>query len=257
MLNLLLLSAMSLAFLFLGAEIHAQEFSKQALQKLLNENPEIILDLLKKYKLDVLKLTDEAAREARIQSEEQELEEALNNPKQPKITEQTRIRGNKQAKYTLVEYSDFQCAYCGRSFPIVEALRQRYGNDFRFIYKHFPLLDIHPQAMPAARYNEAISLQSQEKAWEFHDILFRNQDKLSEKFYEETSGKLGIDIKRLKRDLKSKKVTAVIEEDIREARELGFSGTPGFVLNGVPIHGAYPIKYFETIIERLEKKKYN
>ncbi len=251
----LLIFSVSMIFLFLGTEIHCQEISKEAVQRLLKENPEIVLDLLKEHKLDLLKLVEEAAREARIQAQERELGTAFNNPKQPKITEQTRIRGNKEAKYTLVEYADFECPYCGRSFPIIEALRRKYGNDLRFIFKQFPLSDIHPQAMAAARSMEAISLQFPEKAWEFHDILFQNQDKLSEKFYEETAKRLGVDVNRFRIDLKSEKVTAIVEADFREAQELGFSGTPGFLLNSIPITGAYPIEYFETIIGRLEKKK--
>lgn len=228
----------------------ADEISKEALRKLLKENPEIILDVLREHPIELFKLMNEAAQQARAQREKEEFEEAFRNPKQPKITAATRIRGNTAAKYTLVEYSDFQCPYCGRSFPVVEALRKKYGKELRFIYKHLPL-DFHPQAMPAALYMEAIALQSPEKAWEFHDILFQNQDKLGEKFFHETAKKFGLDLTRLARDVRSEKVKATVEADIQEAHELGFSGTPAFLLNGIPIKGAYPIEHFESVMKRL------
>ena len=164
------------------------------------------------------------------------------------------MRGSKLAKYTLVEYGDFQCTFCGNSYRTVEALREKYGNDLRFVYKHLPLTAIHPMAMPAARYMEAISMQSEDKAWNFHDIVFQNQHKLSENFYQETAKSIGVDVDRLAVDLKSDRISGIIEADTKEAGELGFQGTPAFLLNGVPIRGAYPLDYFETIIAKLAEK---
>jgi len=164
------------------------------------------------------------------------------------------MRGSKLAKYTLVEYGDFQCPFCGNSYRTVEALREKYGNDLRFVYKHLPLTAIHPMAMPAARYMEAISMQSEDKAWNFHDIVFQNQHKLSENFYQETAKSIGVDVDRLAVDLKSDRISGIIEADTKEAGELGFQGTPAFLLNGVPIRGAYPLDYFETIIAKLAEK---
>lgn len=237
-----------------AALIHAEEVSKEAIQKILKENPEIILEALQENKAELFNLVNQGAQEARLQQQEQELEGAFKNPLSPKITRETRIRGNKKARYTLVEYSDFQCPYCSRGFQTVEALREKYGKDLRFIYKHLPL-DFHKQAMPAAQYFEAIALQSQEKAWKFHDALFQNQDKIGEVFFKETAQKLGADMNRLEKDLQSEGIKKRIQEDIQEANAFGFTGTPGFLLNGVPIKGAYPIEYFETILRKLQDKK--
>ena len=136
----------------------------------------------------------------------------------------------------------------------MEKLREKYGVDLRFVYKHLPLSSIHPQALPAARYMEAISLQSEDKAWNFYDIVFKNQGQLSESFYEQTTKSLGVDLDRLAADLKSEHVAAAIDADVKEAGEMGFTGTPGFLLNGVPIRGAYAIDYFENIINKLAQK---
>src|ERR1051325_5213304 len=240
-------------FAFSTANAHSQEITHDALKKALKDHPEVLIEFLKAHKSEVLQIINEAVSESRLAQEHRSLEESLKNPYKPKISEQTRIRGNKAAKYTLVEYADFQCPYCGNSYPTVEKLREKYGDDLRFIYKHLPLSSIHPQALPAARYMEAISLQSEDKAWNFYDIVFKNQSQLSESFYEQTAKSLGLDLGRLTADLKSEQVTAAIDADIKEAGEMGFIGTPGFLLNGIPIKGAYPIDYFETIINKLDQ----
>lgn len=244
------------AFAFSAAASAAP--TKEEIRDVLSKNPDILLDVLKENKKAVFDIVNQAAQEeqARRQKEEEEsekkeFENSFKNPRQPEITKKTRVRGNKDAKYTLVEYSDFQCPYCSRGFQNVETLRKKYGANIRFIYKHLPL-PFHPQAMPAATYLEAIGLQSPDKAWEFHDKLFMNQDKLSEDYYKETAKSLGVDLARLEKDLKSQAVKDKIEADIQEAKKFGFSGTPGFLLNGVPVKGAYPVEYFDGIIARLE-----
>ena len=241
-------------FAFSTANAHSQEITHDALKKALKDHPEVLIEFLKAHKSEVLQIINEAVSESRLAQEQRSLEESLKNPYKPKISEQTRIRGNKAAKYTLVEYADFQCPFCGNSYPTVEKLREKYGDDLRFIYKHLPLSSIHPQALPAARYMEAISLQSEDKAWNFYDIVFKNQGQLSESFYEQTTKSLGVDLDRLAADLKSEHVAAAIDADVKEAGEMGFTGTPGFLLNGVPIRGAYAIDYFENIINKLAQK---
>src|ERR1043165_1754803 len=248
-----ILIAVTILLIF-GANAYSQEIAQDALKKALKDHPEIIIEFLKTHKSEVLQIINEAVGEARLAQEQRSLEESLKNPYKPKISEQTRIRGNKAAKYTLVEYADFQCPYRGNSYPTVEKLREKYGGDLRFVYKHLPLPSIHPQALPAARYMEAISLQSEDKAWNFYDILFKNQSQLSESFYEQTANSLGLDLDRLAADLKSEHVAAAIDADVKEAGEMGFTGTPGFLLNGVPIRGPHAIDYFENIINKLAQK---
>ncbi|MBI4050989.1 MAG: thioredoxin domain-containing protein [Elusimicrobia bacterium] len=219
------------------------------------------MDALRENKSGLFKVVMEANQEEQMrrakereEAEKKEVDEAIKNPKKPKITGSTRIRGDKNAKYTLVEYSDFQCPYCSRGFQVVEELRKKYGKEIRFIYKHLPL-DMHPQAMPAAQYLEAAGKQSPEKAWQFHDILFSNQGKLGEPFFKETAQQLGLNVEKLEKDAKSPEVKAMIETDIQEANSFGFTGTPGFLLNGVPLRGAYPVEHFDSIIQKIEQKK--
>lgn len=245
-----------------ASAVAAKDISKDELKKALDDNPDVVIDFLKGHKKEVFAVVNQAAQEeqarqqkAEAENEKKAFEESFRDPKTPAIDDKTRIRGSKDAKYTLVEYSDFQCPYCTRGFQTVEALRKKYGGKLRFIYKHLPLIKLHPQAMPAARYLEAVALQSPDKAWVFHDKLFENQDKLGEPFFKETARTLGLDVKKLEEDAGSQAVKDKIQGDVNEATAFGFTGTPGFLLNGVPVRGAYPIEFFDSIIERLESRE--
>jgi protein-disulfide isomerase len=236
------------------------KISKDELKQALKDNPDVLLDVLKDNKKQLFEIVESAAQEEqqRRQQEQEEaakkeFEDSFKNPKKPEITGKTRVRGNKDAKYTLVEYSDFQCPYCARGYSTVEALRKKYGGNLRFIYKNMPL-PFHPQALPAAKWYEAVALQSPEKSWLFHDKMFQNQDKLGVDFFKETVKSLGLDVAKAEKDAGSQAVADKIEADSKEGKQMGFDGTPGFLLNGIPVKGAYPMDYFDSIIARLEGK---
>src|SRR5690606_12465907 len=116
-------------------------------------------------------------------------------------------------------------------------------------------LSFHPQAMPASQYFEAIRLQDEEKAWKFHDAIYENQRKLQngESFLKSLAKDLKVDMKKLEKDVKSEAVQKRINEDMEEAAKFGFQGTPGFLLNGIPVKGAYPTSHFDNLIEELKK----
>jgi protein-disulfide isomerase len=134
-------------------------------------------------------------------------------------------------------------------------LMEKYKGKIRFAYKHLPL-SFHPQAMPAAQYYEAIRLQSPEKAWQFHDEIYKNQRKLQngEAFLKEIAKKLKVDMAKLAKDAKSEGVQKRIDADMAEAAKYGFQGTPGFLINGIPVKGAYPTSHFDGLIEELKKR---
>ncbi len=243
----------------LSALARAGEPSEAQIKKALEKNPDLVLDVLRSHKKEFFDLVQEAAQEeqTRRQKEAQEAEEkafetSFKNPFKPSLDAKTHLRGNKDAKYTLVEYSDFQCPYCSRGYQVVEALRKKYGSDLRFTFKNMPL-PFHPMAMPAAQYFEAAALQSADKAWTLHDKMFENQANLSEDFIKKTAKELGLDLSRLEKDVKGDAVKAKIEADINEAKGFDFTGTPGFLLNGIPVRGAYPVEKFDSIIERLKE----
>lgn len=245
--------------LVLAAPSLAAVPTREELKQALDKNPDLVLQALKKAdKAAFFQLVMESQNEFRQKQAEleqrkeaEEREAAFKNPLKPALDSKTRFRGDKGAPLTLVEYSDFECPYCGRGYQTVETLRKKYGSKLRFVFKHLPLVNMHPKAMPAAQWMEAISLQSPEKAWEFHDKLFENQDKLGDEFFRDTAKQLGVDVAKAEKDLGSKAVKDKIEADIKEAKSFGIDGTPGFIINGVPLRGAYPPEAFEPIISRL------
>ncbi len=236
--------------------------SEKQLGEMLKENPAILTDAIKENPEQFIEALNEAVKTAqgaqRKKQEEEEkkrLEDSYNNPMEPEIRDDEVIRGTKGAPLVLVEYSDFECPFCSRGYQTVQALLKKYKGKIQFIYKHLPL-SFHPNAMPAAQYYEAIRLQSKEKAGEFHDQLFEDFSKIKkgEKFFKSVAKKLGVNMTKLASDLDSEEVKKRIEEDLEEARKFGFQGTPGFLLNGIPVKGAYPPSHFDGIIEELKKR---
>jgi protein-disulfide isomerase len=254
------LAALTIAILTCAAA-QGRDVTRDELEKALRKNPEVLIEAIKANKKAIFDIINQTGLEeqARMQKEAQEAEkkayeDSFRNPLKPAIDEKTRIRGGKDAKYTLVEYAEFQCPYCAGGYETVEELRKRHGDDLRFIFKHLPL-PIHPQAMLAAQWLEAVAIQSPEKAWKFHDILFENQDKLGIDFFKKTAKDLGVDVERCEQEAGSQAVRDRIAADMDEAKKYGIEGTPGFLLNGVPVKGAYPVEYFEEIIKKLDATK--
>lgn len=237
-------------------------FEKQ-LQNSLEKNPDILLSAMEKHPEKFMQTFQKMAMAAKENSQkdqalliQKEIEHFIENPLKPEIERTTNIRGPESAPITIVEYSDFECPYCSRGQQTVSKIMDKYPGKVRFVYKHLPL-SFHPNAMISAKYFEAISLQSPQKAFKFHDKLFSNQSKLKlgESYLTQISKDLGVDINRLKEDLHSPKVQAIIDRDLAEAKKFNIQGTPGFVLNGIPIKGAYPAEHFEQIISKLIEKK--
>ncbi len=238
--------------------------SASSLKDTLEKNPEIVFNVIEKHPDKFLEVVNKAARDAQKVAREKEMkeletqrEEEFKTPKQPEIAADRAILGPKDAPITIVEYSDFQCPYCSRGYQTIKEVLEAYKGKVRLVYKHLPL-DFHAQAEPAARYFEAIAMQSHEKAYKWHDLIFENQSRIAsekEAFFDAMAKKVGADMAALKKDLTSDKVKARVEADTKEARNFGFEGTPGFLINGVSLRGAYPAAEFKAIIDRLLEKK--
>ncbi len=235
---------------------------EEAVAKALKEKPQILVDAIESNPIEIMEAIQMAARNAqakmqerREEEEKKKLEESYNNPLQPVIRSDEAIRGVKGAPITLVEYSDFECPFCSRGFETVLKLMEKYEGKIAFIYKHLPL-SFHKNAEIASRYYEALRIQDHQKAFKFHDQIFENQSKLKngEAFLKKLAKSVGGDMKKLAKDINSDAVTNRIEEDQKEAAKFGIQGTPGFVLNGVPIKGAYPVEHFVQVISELESR---
>lgn len=248
-----LLWGLAAALIFTGCT------NKQQLEKTIEDNPEILFNAIKKNPKKFVEVVNEAVRKAQETAHEDEakeeaarLEEEFKNPKKPVIEDDRAIFGSKEAPITIVEYSDFQCPYCGRGYNTVKEVEKMYGDKVRIIFKHLPL-DFHPMAMPAAKYFEAIALQDHAKASKFHDEVFSNQTQLNqegEKFLKAVTKKVGANLAKVEKDMASEGVMNKIKADMDEAKKFEFSGTPGFLINGVSLRGAYPAPEFKKIIDR-------
>ncbi len=226
------------------------------LKKLIKDNPEIITESIKsnpeKY-IEALTEAQQSYIQAQRAKEEEKaktaMEEEFKNPKKPDTPDTRVYFGKKEAPVTIVEYSDFQCGFCGRASYTLKRILKAYPDQVRVLYKHLPLPN-HPQAFPAAKYYEAIGRQDPEKARKFHDALFANQGKVGEgeKYFEKLSQDLGINMKKLKASLKN--AEEVVRADEAEARKFGFNGTPAFLVGGVTVSGARGFDHFKRIIDR-------
>ncbi len=230
------------------------------LKKVVEENPEIIFNAIEKNPQKFLETVNVAAREAREQeakkmadAEDQRREDEFKNPKSPVIQADRAIKGDKDAPVTIVEYSDFQCPFCKRGASTVDRIMDDYKGKVRLVFKHFPIERIHPQAKLTSQYFEAIALQDPSKAYKFKEYVFENQEQIrdrEDKFLDEAAKKAGANLAQVKANLNSDKVLKRIAEDMKEAENFGFSGTPGYLINGVSLKGAYPYEEFKRIIDR-------
>lgn len=251
-----------LSFLIMTLLASSCMMNESQLKETLKKNPDILTEAIKANPSDFIEALNEAVKVAREdmqkkkeEEEKKQLENYFDNPIQAEIRKDEMIRGTKGAPLLLVEYSDFECPYCSRGYATVKELLEKYDGKIAFVYKHLPL-SFHPNAMPASQYYEAIRLQSEDKAAKFHDEIFENQSKLrqGEAFLKATAKKVGADMKKLEKDVNSKAVKERIEQDMKEAAKYGFQGTPGFLLNGIPVKGAYPTQHFVDLIQQLQDK---
>lgn len=151
------------------------------------------------------------------------------------------IKGNENAKVTVVEYSDFQCPYCRRGAMLIPQLLSEYKGNVRFVFKQLPL-PMHNWAKPAAVASVCAQDQGVDKFWKYHDLLFDNQkainlDNSEEKFLE-FAKKLKLNEDKFKKCLSKPDAASRVEGDFKEAQELGVNSTPSFFVNGMLVQGA-------------------
>jgi len=164
------------------------------------------------------------------------------------------VKGNKDALVTIVQYSDFQCPFCSRVEPTVDAVMKKYAGKVRVIWKNFPL-GFHKNAMPAAEASQAIyALKGDAAFWKAHNKFFHNQRKLTPEFYTATAKELGVDMGKFENAIAKHTYQAVIKKQMSEGSRVGTRGTPAFYINGRFLSGAQPIGNFEKIIDEELKK---
>ena len=156
----------------------------------------------------------------------------------PVDSDRDHIRGPADADVTLVEYGDFECPYCGRAEPVIRELLADFG-DLRYVWRHLPLNDVHPNAQLAAEVSEAAAAQG--AFWPMHDLLLEHQDELAPKDLIRYAGQLGLDVNAFTEDLRTHRWSEHVAADVESADVSEAAGTPTFFVNGQRQVGAYDL----------------
>lgn len=163
------------------------------------------------------------------------------------------IRGNVNAQITIVEYSDLECPFCKRFHVTMKQVLQEYGDKVRWVYKHFPLDQIHPKADKEAEATEcAGELGGNDKFWEYVDRIFEitpSNNGLDLALLPQIAKDLGLDKAKFESCLASGKYAENVEAQFQEGTRLGVNGTPGSFVNGQPVRGAVPFETLKQIID--------
>ena len=154
------------------------------------------------------------------------------------------------APITLVEYGDYECPYTGMAYPVVKEIMKELGDDkICFVFRNFPLNDIHLHAQHAAEAAEAAA--AQDKFWQMHDYLFEHQKALDDGHLSEYAQKVGLqDVRKFKDDISRHVYAPLIEESLRGGIDSGVEGTPTFFINGVRYEDSFDLKTFSETLKK-------
>jgi protein-disulfide isomerase len=157
-------------------------------------------------------------------------------------------QGDAAAPCTLVEYGDYQCPSCGQAYPIVKRVQKHFGKRLSFVFRNFPLSQMHPYAEPAAETAEFAGAHG--KFWEMHDLLYENQDRLDDDLLVELAQELHFAATKLREALETKEFQPRVRADFTGGVRSGVNGTPTFFINGQRHDGAYD---FDSLVHAIDQ----
>ena len=169
----------------------------------------------------------------------------------PAVSEQDHAAGQHDAPLTLVEYGDYQCPHCAAADPVVRVVQTAFGTDLRFVFRNFPLTEMHPAAEPAAEFAESAALQG--KFWEAHDAIFawsreNGPESLGPEAFESIALALGLDPQMVGRDVSEHRHLQRIRNDFNSGVRSGVNGTPTFFINGHRFDGPPTVQGLTTAL---------
>ena len=166
------------------------------------------------------------------------------------VLENDHFRGNRNAPVQIVEFSDVQCPYCSRFQPTANQIMEEYGDQVAWVYKHFPLDQLHPQARPGAEASECIAEQAGDEGFfTFLDGLFADQLNLGAELYQKLAGEIGVNLDKFNDCVATGKYQSKVEADYQQGVKAGVTGTPGSFINGNLVKGAVPFESLKQIID--------
>ena len=163
------------------------------------------------------------------------------------------ILGPANAPVTLVEYGDFECPSCAQAYPAVKIMLNHFGRQVRFVFRHFPLREVHPHAELAAEASEAAGAQG--KFWPFHDLLFMHQHRLGEAHLRDHAQQAGLDMARFENEMRDHVYLQRVQEQIHAAETLRVRATPTFYLNGAFVDVSFGLANLQQAIEHALGKR--
>lgn len=229
---------------------------KNEIRKTLANNPELIFEALKGHEerlYDLLQVGLEKKNKSKIKAGRLK---QLKNPKIAALHPNRPIWGNAQGDISIIVFSDFQSATCSKADKTILQLFKEHP-EINYRFRHNPL-GIHKMSRTAARYYEAMALQSHEKAIKLNHLILRNRLKIKKsgaKELDRLAQKTGANMSRLHKDINSAKVKAIVENDIREAKKLGFTASPVYLVNGVTVSGAATPDEFEEVFKMIRTQQ--
>lgn len=173
------------------------------------------------------------------------------------LQEDDHVKFDNDHKIVLIEYGDLQCPSCRSYFPIAAQVAEKYKDQVSFVFRHFPLISIHPNAFAASRAAEAASNQG--KFWEMHDQLFETQTSWGQvatnqqTLFETYAEQLGLDMEQFRADYASQAVADRINRDVSSAKQFSITGTPTFVLNGEKLDTPQTLEDFSAVLDEAIK----
>jgi protein-disulfide isomerase len=153
----------------------------------------------------------------------------------PAVDHNDHIQGNANAGLEIVEFGDYQCPHCGAAHPVLKEMMKELGSQIKFVFRNFPLSEMHPMARPAALAAEAAALQG--KFWEMHDAIFEHQLHLNEQLLLKLAEKLTVNAGQFTNDIQSEALAAKVDNDFESGMRSGVNGTPTFFINGKKFNG--------------------
>lgn len=193
----------------------------------------------------------------RMTASTQQLEVSEDSPRLtlPINEKRDHIQGPSTAKVVMVEYGDYQCPYCGEAYPIVKKIQEKYGDRLRFVFRNFPLTQIHPRAEFGAELAEAGAAGG--KFWEMHDFIYENQRSLADEdfFLKYADKKLGLDREKIHQSVAARAFEPRIREDFMSGVRSGVNGTPTFFIKDHRHNGSYEFKALDEAISAAIDQK--
>ena len=238
------------AVLFTTGTAHASIVTDKKIEKYLKKHPEVIMQILQENGDELIQILEKAYKDRIRLEKERRIEDQIVQPLTPKL-DGMKFMGPDDAKFTIVEYTDFQCTFCKQGNKTIKELLKKYPNDVRVTIKH---IGTGPISRMEASLFEAISdTISYEKAWEFKDKAFELREAIkgsNGEYLNNIMKDMGIDIEAVKKVAMTTEMQDRISDDIVESGSFQISGTPSFVINGVLAEGAIPLSKFEAIMNK-------